>query len=125
MTLLYPREPGTGKLSYLFRLVFGSALAACLVLGFSAIRRRAIAAHRRWMIRAYAIAMAAGTQTFTEGIGPAVFGTGPLVLDLSKGAGWVLNLVVAEWVIRRPARRRLARRRPTLPRDPQRAGAFS
>jgi uncharacterized membrane protein len=125
MTLLFPREPGTGELSYLFRLVFGSALAACLILGFSAIRGRDIAAHRRWMIRAYAIAMAAGTQAFTEGIGPAVFGSGPLVLDLSKGAGWVLNLAIAEWVIRRPARRRTARRRRALARSPQRAGALS
>jgi uncharacterized membrane protein len=123
MTLLFPRELATGELSYLFRLVFGSALAACLVLGFSAIRRRDIAAHRGWMIRAYAIAMAAGTQALTEGIGPAVFGTGELVVDLSKGAGWVLNLAVAEWVIRRPAgrgSRRGAHR--TVPRTARRTG---
>ena len=42
---------------------------ACLVLGFAAIRRRDIAAHRAWMIRAYAIGLAAGTQAFTEGLG--------------------------------------------------------
>ena len=51
-------------------------MAACLVLGFTAIRRRDIAAHRAWMIRAYAIGLAAGTQVFTEGIGGAIFGTG-------------------------------------------------
>ena len=40
---------------------------------------------------------------FTEGIGGAIFGTGELRGDLAKGAGWVINLAVAEWVIRRPA----------------------
>jgi hypothetical protein len=58
------------------------------------------------MIRAYAIALAAGTQAFTEGIAGAIFSTGELPMDLAKGAGWVINLAVAEWAIRRPARRR-------------------
>ena len=76
-------------------------MVACLILGFTAVRRRDIAAHRAWMIRAYAIALAAGTQVFTEGIGGAVFGTGELSADLAKGAGWVVNLAIAEWAIRR------------------------
>ncbi len=103
MTLLYAPKPGTGELLYVLRLVFGSAMAGCLVLGFTAIRRRDVPAHRAWMIRAYAIGLAAGTQAFTDGIGGAVFGTGELRSDLAKGAGWVLNLAVAEWVIRRSA----------------------
>jgi uncharacterized membrane protein len=103
MTLLYAAKPGTGDLLYVLRLVFGSALAACLVLGFTAIRRRDIPAHRAWMIRAYAIALAAGTQAITEGISGAIFGTGELRDDLAKGAGWVINLAVAEWAIRRSA----------------------
>lgn len=101
MTLFYLPQPGTGHLLYVLRLAFGSAVAACLVLGFTAIRRRDIAAHQAWMIRAYAIALAAGTQAFTEGIGDAIFGTGELRGDLAKGAGWVINLAVAEWAIRR------------------------
>lgn len=110
MTLLYAQQPGTGDLLYVLRLVFGSAMAACLILGFTAIRRRDIAAHRAWMIRAYAIGVAAGTQAFTGGIGSALFGTGELRADLAKGAGWVINLAVAEWVIRHPARLRTQRR---------------
>ena len=86
-------------------------MATCLVLGFTAIRRRDIPAHRAWMIRAYAIGLAAGTQVFTQGIGEAIFGTGELRSDLAKGAGWVINLAVAEWAIRRPARRRNRRSR--------------
>lgn len=106
MTLFYPRQPGTGVLAFLFRLAFGSGLAASLVLGFAAIRRRDIARHRAWMTRAYALALGAGTQVFTKGIGPAVFGTSQLTLDPSLGAGWIINLAVAEYVIRRPAHRR-------------------
>jgi uncharacterized membrane protein len=106
MTLFYPRQPGTGVLAYLFRLAFGAGMAASIILGFTAIRRRDIARHQAWMTRAYALALGAGTQVFTKGIGPAVFGTSELTLDLSLGAGWVLNLAIAEYLIRRPARRR-------------------
>ena len=52
-----------------------------------------------------AIALAAGTQAFTEGIGSAAFGSGVLRADLAEGAGWVINLAVAEYIIRRPYRR--------------------
>jgi uncharacterized membrane protein len=106
LTLLYQAQPGTGELLYVLRLVFASLMAASLLLGITAIRRHDIAAHRVWMTRAYAIGLAAGTQAFTEGIGGAIFGTGEFRMDLAKGAGWVINLAVAEWAIRRPARRR-------------------
>jgi uncharacterized membrane protein len=105
LTLFYEAQPGTGHLLYVLRLVFVCAMAACLVLGFTAIRRRDVTAHRAWMIRGFAIGLAAGTQVFTEGFGGAIFGTGVLAGDLAKGAGWVINLAVAEWIIRRPARR--------------------
>jgi hypothetical protein len=52
-------------------------------------------------------------------------GTGVLAADLAKGAGWAINLGVAEWALRRPTRRRLARRRPTPATGPQHAGALS
>jgi len=103
MTLLYAAKPGTGDLLFVLRLVFGSAMVASVVLGFAAIRRRDIPAHRAWMIRGYALGLGAGTQVFTEGIGGAVFGTGILAGDLAKGAAWAINLAVAEWAIRRPA----------------------
>jgi hypothetical protein len=78
------------------------------------------------MIRAYAIGLAAGTQALTEGIGGAVFGTGELAGDLAKGAGWVINLAVAEWAIRHSTSAR--RRRSTDGRTSTRtapAGASS
>ena len=106
MTLFYARQPGTGELSFLLRLTFGSALAACIVLGFSAIRRGDVPTHQAWMTRAYAIALAAATQMFTLGVGPALFGPGALTKDLSLGLGWLINLAVAEVVIHRYARPR-------------------
>ena len=105
MTVFYPSQPGTGELAHLFRLAFGSALAVCIVLGFSAIRRGEVANHRAWMTRAYAIALAAGTQVLTLGIASAAFGGSVLATDLALGAGWVVNLAVAELLIRRWAGR--------------------
>jgi hypothetical protein len=43
---------------------------------------------------------------FTLGIGKAVFGTSELTTDLSLGAGWAINLAVAEYIIRRHGSRR-------------------
>ncbi len=108
MTSVYTEAPG-GDLLWTVRLLVGSALAACIVLGFTAIRRRDIAAHRAWMIRAYALAVSAGTQVFNQGVGEALLGTGDLSTAVSVGSGWVINAAVAEWVIRRPALRRAGR----------------
>jgi len=124
LTLVYQPQPGTGDLLYVLRLVFGSAMAAFLVLGFTAIRRRDIAAHRAWMIRGYALGLAAGTQVFTQGIGEAVLGTGEVRGDLAKGAAWVINLLVAEWAIRHTTSGRHRRRSPR-PRATEAAGAPS
>lgn len=111
MTLVFPRKEGTGDLLYLFRLLFGSGMALSIVLGLAAIRRRDIARHRAWMTRAYALALGAGTQAFTVGFGEAVFGSGVVRTDLMMGAGWVINLAVAELTIRRPSDRRGRRSR--------------
>jgi uncharacterized membrane protein len=108
MTLFYTGAPG-GNLLWTIRLLVASAMAGSIVLGFTAIRRRDITAHRAWMIRAYALGVGAGTQAFTQGTGEAVFGTGELSTALSIGSGWVINAAVAEWVIRRPAVRRAGR----------------
>ncbi len=116
MTLFYPGAPG-GDLLWTVRLVAGSAVAASIVLGFTAIRRRDIAAHRAWMIRAYALAVAAGTQVFTQGIGEGIFGTTDLSTGLSVSAGWVVNAAVAEWAIRRPGARRVRRARAAAARS--------
>lgn len=100
MTLFYAGAPG-GVLLWSVRLVVASAMGVCLVLGFAAIRRRAISVHRAWMIRAYALGLGAGTQVFTQGLGQAAFGTGEVSTALSISAGWVVNAAIAEVVVRR------------------------
>jgi uncharacterized membrane protein len=99
MTAFYPRIPG-GELAHVFRLAFGTGMAASIILGFIAIRRRDIARHRAWMARAYALALGAGTQALTLGFGNAVFGPSELTTALMLGAGWGINLAVVEYIIR-------------------------
>jgi uncharacterized membrane protein len=108
MTLFYPRSDG-GDLLYVFRLVVASGMVASIVLGFQAIRRRDIMQHRAWMTRAYALAMGAGTQVFTLGLGTMIVGTSDLSIALLQAAAWVINLAVAEHFIRRQRVRRPVR----------------
>lgn len=100
LTLFYDGKDDTGALINSLRLVFASGMIVALVLAFAAIRRHDIAQHRAWMIRAYAIGLGASTQIFALGFGETVFGSGSLAKALLTGAGWVINLAVAESVIR-------------------------
>jgi hypothetical protein len=105
MTLFYPWPKGDGTLLYALRLLFGSALVLSIVLGFSAIRRGDVRRHRAWMMRGYAIGLGAGTQALTLAAGELIAGPpNELSRALLMGAAWVINLAVAEWIIRkRPA----------------------
>jgi hypothetical protein len=105
LTLFHPRTE-RGDLLYLFRLLAGSGMAASLVLGYTTIRRRDLVRHKAWMIRAHALALGAGTQVFTTGIGEGIFEVSDLSVALLQGAGWGINLAVAEWIIRRPQQTR-------------------
>lgn len=125
MTLFYTLQPDSGPLLFMLLLLFGSAMAAFLILGVTTIRRGDVAAHRAWMIRGYAIGLAAGTQAFTGGFGEALFGTGALQGDLAKGSAWVINLAVAEWVIRRQDGYGRPSRSVRASRHPRPAGASS
>jgi hypothetical protein len=106
MTLTYPWPAGDGVALYLERLVFGTAMLVSVVMGIDAIRRRKYAEHGDWMIRAYAIGMGAGTQVLTH-LPWFIFSDvkpGETARGVMMGLGWVINLAVAEWIIRRPAR---------------------
>ena len=122
MTLFYALPAQDGVLLYGFRLLFGSLMAVSLVLAFVAIRRRQIPRHRAWMMRAYAIGLGAGTQALILALGEIGFGK-PTVLAraLLMAAAWVINLVVAEWIVRRKraARPRLAKTEAVSGRDQQ------
>ncbi len=101
MNAVYP-NPVDSLLHDGLQTVASVALLACLGLGLWSIRRRRIALHRAWMMRAYALCLGAGTQTllllplFLAGKMPPV-----LVVDLVFGGAWLVNLAVAEWLIRR------------------------
>jgi uncharacterized membrane protein len=111
MTLFYPRPAGSGDLLFAFRLLFGSGMVASIVLGFNAILRGDVAGHRAWMIRAYAIGLGAGTQVLTQMVGEIVAGPpNEVSRALLIGAGWVINLAVAEWAIRKRKRRTISNR---------------
>jgi uncharacterized membrane protein len=110
MTQFYPWPAGDGQILYVERLVVGSAMLVSIILGVDGIRRRDFASHGDWMIRAYAIALGAGTQVLTHLPWFVLVGSKPGELPRAwlMGAGWVINVVVAEWAIRR--RRRLPER---------------
>jgi uncharacterized membrane protein len=107
MAQFYPWPPGDGWGVYLERLVFGSAMVVALVLALDAVRRRDFAAHGAWMTRGYAIGLGAGTQVLTHlpWLVVADGRPGELPRAVMMGAGWVLNVMVAEWAIRRGSRR--------------------
>jgi len=109
MAHFYPWPEGDGEAVYVLRLVFGSAMLGSMVLALAAIPRRDFAAHGAWMTRAYAIGMGAGTQVFTHlPWFMLVDGKpGELPRAVMMGAGWVINVLVAEWIIRRGAPRRV------------------
>jgi uncharacterized membrane protein len=103
MTLFYyPRAVGDGDLLAALRILFGSGMIVSIVLAYVAIRRGNVKLHRAWMMRGYAIGMGAGTQALVLMIGEIISGKpNELTRALLMGLAWVINLVVAEWVIRR------------------------
>jgi hypothetical protein len=102
MTLFYPWPAGDGEILYGLRLLFGSAMVLSIVLGVAAIRRRDFAQHGAWMLRGYAIGLGAGTQVLTRLPWILILGLpGEFPRALLMGAGWAINLAVAEWIIRK------------------------
>jgi uncharacterized membrane protein len=102
MAHFYPWPEGDGIGVYIERLVFGIAMVGSIVLAVDAIRRRDFAAHGAWMIRGYAIGLGAGTQVLTHLPWFILVGQpGETGRTVMMGAGWVINVIVAEWIIRR------------------------
>lgn len=115
MTVFYEMPASvTGPGLAAVRIVFGTAMAAAIVVAFVAIRRGDVRTHSAWMTRAYAIGLGAGTQVLVFLPYTLLAGTpAPLTHTLLMTAGWVINLAVAEVVIRRRAR--AGRRRARAP----------
>src|SRR6478735_6281022 len=96
------------------RVLVPAGLAAAvsgLVMGVAAIRARDVRTHQRWMARSYAVAQGAGTQALV--LGPMVLFVdqpGGGLKAAGMGFAWVLNLAVAEWLVRRSQARQSSRR---------------
>lgn len=101
-----PQLPaGDGPALLVIRWVFGSSMVLALVLAVRALVRRSYAAHGAWMTRAYALGVAAGTQAFALIPGSILFGSSDETSRaVAMTAGWLINLTVAELVIRRRRR---------------------
>jgi uncharacterized membrane protein len=114
MAHFYPWPQGDGMGVYVERLVFGTAMVLSIVLGIDAVRRRDFVSHGAWMTRAYAIGLGAGTQVLTHLPWFILAGKpGESARTVLMGLGWVINVVVAEWVIRRAGRRAGVRSSPS------------
>ncbi|GAA3247795.1 DUF2306 domain-containing protein [Dactylosporangium siamense] len=93
-----------------------TAAALWLVTGalaYRAARRRDFAAHRRWMLRNYALTFLAVTSRVLVPLlllsripfgGPGVGSIGedaPLMIPIGQTLGWIINLALVELLIRR------------------------
>ena len=91
-----------GPLLYGVRIVVGVSMALAIVASIRAVLRRRIAQHRAWMVRAYALGQGAGTQVLillpvTLMVGAPTF----FFRDVLMASAWGLNVLIAEWIIRR------------------------
>lgn len=117
MTLAYD-IPVTmqGPLLAVVRVLVSSALAVSLVLAIVAIAGGDVRSHKAWMIRAYALGQGAGTQALLL-LPPALLSGGHvtgLSRDLWMSAAWAINVLVAEWIIRRGSHPASAASQPLL-----------
>ncbi|WP_298976112.1 DUF2306 domain-containing protein [uncultured Roseobacter sp.] len=92
-----------GPLLYVARVTLSLAMVALIAWAIVAIRSRKVAAHRAAMLRAYAIAQGASTQTALFLVAMALIDTELLGFwrDLLLVGAWAINLAVAELLIRR------------------------
>lgn len=102
MTLFYQLPPSAGPALFVMRIGFALVMAGAIVFAFLAIRKGDVRTHSAWMTRAFAIGLGAGTQVFTFLPWTLFLGQPDQAMTaVLMGAGWVINLAVAEVVIRR------------------------
>ena len=87
------------------KLGFGLLAVAWLATGalaYAAIRRRDVAAHRRWMVRNFALTFAAVTLRLYLPSSMAAGIPFEIAYPAIAWLCWVPNVAVAEWLVRRP-----------------------
>jgi uncharacterized membrane protein len=101
MSQFYLRIATDSSALYGLRLAVGVGIIVAILMAVSALPRRDFQAHGAWMIRAYALAQGAGTQVLTFLPWFILVGVPrPGVRALLMAAAWIINIAVAEWVIR-------------------------
>jgi uncharacterized membrane protein len=97
MTVWYPIPPALqGDLLYGVRVAVGVAMLLSIFKAVAAVRRRDIAAHRTWMVRAYALGQGAGMQVVLLLPWMLFIGKpGMLQRDVLMSLAWLINLLVA------------------------------
>lgn len=110
MNQFYQLPELDGEFLYIQRIFFGSAMFLSIVVGAVAVRRKDYKSHGNWMMRAYAIGLGAGTQVFTHLPWILFFGEpNELTRALLMLAGWVINLLIVEWIIHKPINKTIER----------------
>lgn len=101
LVIAYPPSELVTPFMDAVRILFGTALAGAVVFAYRAIRRRDILAHRAWMIRAFALAVAGTTQALVIGVWLAIVGElTPESATALITIGFLINILIAEWRIR-------------------------
>jgi uncharacterized membrane protein YozB (DUF420 family) len=91
-----------GPLLYGVRMVVGLAMTLAVIVSIRAVLQRRIARHKAWMVRAYALGQGAGTQVLILLPVTLLAGAPTFIFrDVLMASAWGLNVVFAEWVIRR------------------------
>lgn len=109
ITLAWPGI--SGPILFWGRLAAGLFWIFALWRAIVAIRLRDFATHGRWMLRAYGLALTAGTLPFLLLPFISIFGEGNLVMEeIIQVAGWVVNIVLIEWLVGRTKAQNLKRR---------------
>ncbi|MCZ8154723.1 MAG: DUF2306 domain-containing protein [Leptospira sp.] len=103
MTIVYPAAKNDGPTLFYVRLFIAPAMAVCLLMAIFALAKKNFHEHGDWMVRAYALALGAGTQVFTHIGFMLIIGipAGPS-RDAMMALGWLINIVFAEfWIMHR------------------------
>lgn len=103
MTAMFPIPAVLqGDLLFWVRLLVGTAMLLAIVLAVTAAMNRDIAKHRAWMIRGYALGQGAGMQVVVLMPWMLIVGTpSALLRDVLMSLAWLINLAVAEMLIKK------------------------
>jgi uncharacterized membrane protein len=114
MTQFYiPPPMDEGLTLYLVRMAVGTFMAAFLILGLVAIRKSEFTNHQAWMMQAYGLGMGAGTQVLTHLPWTLIVGMpdSTVTRDVLMTAGWIINIIVVEWLLATKLKRGTPKRR--------------